>query len=143
MIIFKVWTHKLSASIGILAVGIVLLWPAIPLRSLDVWVQTLVSKFPTNVLYPIFALLIGSYAALYTYDKKVAKCCRVDATKASATPSILGILLGACPACIPTLAFFLPLSITIAIGYYGWIILLSSMALILFSIWRAGGFQKA
>lgn len=143
MIIFKVWTHKLSASIGILVIGIVLLWPAIPLRSLDVWLQTLASKFPTNVLYPIFALLIGSYATLYTYDKKVAKCCRVDATKASAAPSILGILLGACPACIPALAFFLPLSVTIAIGYYSWIILLASIALILFSIWRAGGFQKA
>lgn len=143
MIIFKVWTHKLSISIGILIIGIVLLWPAIPLRSLDVWLQTLASKFPTNVLYPIFALLIGSYAALYTYDKKVAKCCRVDATKVSAAPSILGILLGACPACIPVLAFFLPLSVTIAIGYYSWIILLVSIALILFSIWRAGGFQKA
>lgn len=142
MIIFKVWTHKLSAAVGVLVIGSVLLWPAIPLGSLDVWLQTLVSKFPTNVFYPTFALLIGSYAALYTYDKKVAKCCRVDATKASAAPSILGILLGACPACIPALAFFLPLSITIAIGYYSWLILLASIALILFSIWRAGGFQK-
>lgn len=142
MIIFKVWTHKLPAAIGILAIGIVLLWPAIPLRSLNVWLETLVSKFPTNVLYPIFAILFGSYAALYVYDKKVAKCCRPETAKASAAPSILGIFLGACPACIPTLAFFLPLSITIAIGYYSWLILLASIALILFSIWRAGGFQK-
>lgn len=142
MIIFKVWTYKLSAAIGILIVGIVLLWPAIPLRSLDVWLKTLVNKFPTNVLYPIFAILCGSYAALYVYDRKVTKCCRVEATKTSAVPSILGILLGACPACIPALAFFLPLSITITIGYYSWLILLASIALILFSIWRAGGFQK-
>lgn len=143
MIIFKVWTHKLSTSIGILISGIVLLWPAIPLRSLDVWLQTLVSRFPINVLYPIFALLIGSYAALYIYDKKVAKSCRVEATKASVAPSLFGILLGVCPACIPTLAFFLPLSFTIAIGYYSWIILLVSIGLIFFSIWKAGGFQKA
>lgn len=142
IIIFKVWTNKISAAVGLLVVAIVLLWPALPLRSLNVWFLTLTSKFPTNILYPIFALLIGSYAALYVYDRKVAKCCRVDATKASAASSILGILLGACPACIPALAFFLPLSLTIAIGYYSWIILLASIALILFSIWRAGGFQK-
>lgn len=142
IIILKVWTHKLSALIGIFTVGIVLFWPAIPLRSMNIWLQTLISKFPTNILYPFFALLIGSYAAMFIYDKKVARCCRVDATKASAAPSIFGILLGACPACIPALAFFLPLSVTIAIGYYSWIILLASIALILFSIWRAGGFQK-
>lgn len=142
MVILKVWTNKVSATVGILVIAVVLLWPAIPLRSLDIWAQTLIQKFPTNVLYPIFALLMGSYTALYTYDKKVAKCCRVDATKASAAPSVLGVILGACPACIPALAFFLPLSVTITIGYYSWIILLASIALILFSIWRAGGFQK-
>lgn len=142
VVILKIWTHKISATVGLLVIILVLLWPAFPLRSLDIWLQTLVSKFPTNVLYPIFAILMGSYAALYTYDRKVAKCCRVDATKATAAPSILGILLGACPACIPVLAFFLPLSITIAIGYYSWMILLASIGLILFSIWRAGGFQK-
>lgn len=143
MVILKVWTNKVSATVGILVIAVVLLWPAIPLRSLDIWAQTLIQKFPTNVLYPIFALLMGSYIALCTYDKKVAKCCRVDATKASAAPSVLGVILGACPACIPTLAFFLPLSVTITIGYYSWIILLASITLILFSIWRAGGFQKA
>lgn len=142
MIILKVWTNRISATVGLLVVAIVLLWPALPLRSLDVWLLTLTSKFPTSILYPIFALLVGSYAALYVYDRKVMKCCRVDATKASAAPSIFGIILGACPACIPALAFFLPISVTIAIGYYSWIILLVSIVLILFSIWRAGGFQK-
>lgn len=140
MILWRVWTNKLSGSIGLLVVAIVLLWPALPLKSFDIWFQTLISKFPTNILYPIFALAIGSYAALYTYDKKVMRCCRADAAK-TAAPSILGIFLGACPACIPTLAFFLPLSVTIAIGYYSWLILLVSIALVLFSLWRTGGFQ--
>jgi len=142
MVIFKVWTHKLSASLGILTVGIALLWPAIPLGSLEIWLQTLASKFPTNVLYPLFAALVGNYVALYTYDKKVVRCCRVNATR-TAAPSILGMLLGACPACIPALALFLPLSFTIAIGYYSWIILLVSIILISFSLWRAGAFQKS
>jgi len=143
MIILKVWTNKLSAAGGLLVIAVILLWPALPLGSFDIWLQTLISKFPTNVLYPIFAFLAGSYAALYVYDRKVMKCCRVDATKASATPSLLGILLGACPACIPVIAFFLPLSATIAIGYYSWIILLASIILISFSLWRAGALQKS
>lgn len=142
LLIFKIWTHGLSATVGLLVVVIVLFWPALPLKSFDIWFQTLINKSPTNILYPFFALLVGSYAALYIYDRKVTKCCRVDTTKASAAPSLLGILFGACPACIPAIAIFLPLSITIAIGYYSSLILLASIGLIVFSLWRAGGFQK-
>lgn len=141
MIIVKVWTHPRSGLVGLLVAATALLWPAIPLRSLSVWLQTLVEKFPTNLLYPFFALLVGSYAALYAYDRWVARCCRTRATK-TATPSILGIFLGACPACIPFIAFFLPISVTIVFGRYSWMFLTASMLLLLFSIWRAGGFQK-
>lgn len=143
MPIFKAWTHKISATAGLMVLAATLLWPAVPLRSLDVWVQTLVAKFPTNVLYSIFALTIGTYVALFVYDRKVAKCCRVGASKTGAAASIFGILLGACPACIPLIAFFLPLSFTIAIGYYSWAILLGAILILLWSIWRIGGFQRA
>jgi hypothetical protein len=142
MLIFKVWTHKVSAGAGLLAVAVVLLWPAVPLASLTVWFQTLVAKFPTNVLYPIFALIIGTYVALFVYDRKVATCCRVGTSRTGAAASLFGVLLGACPACIPLLAFFLPLSFTIVLGYYSWMILLGSILILLWSIWRIGGFQK-
>ena len=142
MIILKAWTSKFSFISGLLVMAIVLLWPALSLGSLDIWLQTIGSKCSTKVLYPIFAFLAGSYAALYIYNRKVMKCCGINATKVSAAPALLGIFLGTCPACIPALAFFLPLSLSIAIGYYSWIILLVSIALILFSLWRAGGFQK-
>lgn len=142
MVIFQAWKHKLSAAVGLLVLLVILLWPAIPLHSLDIWLKTLFSKWPTNILYPIFALIIATQAALFIYDKKVAKCCRVPQTKTSAASSFAGVLLGACPACIPTLAFFLPLSATITIGYYSWIILLVAITFSLYSIRRAGGLQK-
>lgn len=143
MNVVKAWTRPLPALVGLGVILIVLLWPAIPLRSLDVWLQTLTSKFPTNILYPIFAFLTGSYVALYVYDRTVARCCRVNTTKSGAAASFVGILLGACPACIPVVAFFLPLSLTITLSYYSWAILLGSIAFMLFSLWRMGGFQKA
>lgn len=141
MVLLRVWRHPLSAGIGLAVILIVLLWPAVPLRGLGIWLQTLTGYFPTNLLYPIFALLLGSYAALFSYDKWVARCCRVTG-KGTASASLGGVILGACPACIPALGFFLPLSATVAIGFYSWIILLAAIGLITFSVWRAGGFQK-
>lgn len=144
--VVKAWTHPRSIAIGLVVLAIVLLWPAIPLKSLSVWLQTLTAKFPTNVLYPLYALVVGAYAALYTYDRTVARCCRVTTNTRSTTLvgmfPLLGMFLGACPACIPALAFFLPLSFAIVIGYYSWLILTASLALLLFSMWRIGGFQR-
>lgn len=142
MVIIKVWTHPFSLSVGLIVAAVALLWPAVPLRGLDIWLPTLVAKFPTNVLYPVFAVLVGSYAALFIYDRRVAKCCRVTTAKSGAAASFFGILLGACPVCIPVLAFFLPLSFTIVLGYYSWMILLGASILIFFSLWRSGAFQK-
>lgn len=142
MMLTRAWSHKLSAMAGLAAMLTILLWPAIPLRSLSVWFKTLTSLFPTNVFYPILAILIGSYVAFYVYDRKVAKCCLVRSAKTSSLSSIGGVLLGACPACIPVLGFFLPLSLTITLSYYSWIILLVSVALMSFSLWRAGAFSK-
>lgn len=140
--VVKAWTHPRSITVGLIVLAITLLWPVIPLRSLDVWLLTLTAKFPTNVLYPLYALVAGTYAALYTYDRTVARCCRVTPTARKTTPALLGMFLGACPACIPALAFFLPLSFTIAVGYYSWLILTASLILLLFAMWRVGGFQR-
>lgn len=143
MIILEAWKHRLSLLTGLAVLAVVMLWPAIPLRGLDIWFLTLFTEFPTNILYPLFALAVATQAALFIYDKKVAKCCRVEQTKSSAASSFAGVLLGACPACIPVIGFFLPLSATIVIGYYSWIILIIAIALILYSIKRAGGFQRS
>lgn len=139
--LLKAWRHPLSATVGLAAIAVVLLWPTIPLRSLSVWLQTLTSKFPMNVLYPVYALAVGSYAALFTYDRKVAPCCRVGGRRLGVMPSVLGALLGACPACIPVVAAVLPLSVTTALGYYSWLILLTALLLTVGWLWWLGGFR--
>lgn len=141
MPLLKAWRHPLSAAVGLAAIAVVLLWPAIPLRSLPVWLQTLTSKFPTNVLYPLYALAVGSYAAVFTHDRKVAACCRVGARRSGIVPAFLGALLGACPACIPVVAAVLPLSVTTALGYYSWLILLTALLLTVGWLWWLGGLR--
>lgn len=143
MMILKAWMHKLSAGIGVVVIAIVMLWPALLLGSINIWLQTLFSKFPINILYPLFAAIAGTYTAMYVYDRKVLKCCRVKTGKVAASSSFFGILLGACPACIPAVGFFLPLSATIAISYYSWIFLSASIIILLLFIWKGGGFKKA
>jgi len=139
MNVLKAWTKKKSGIIGLIVLLVVLLWPAIPLRGLDVWLQTLTELFPTNIFYPIMAVLIGSYAALYVYMKE-SNTCKVN-PKTGASASLVGILLGACPACIPALAFFLPLSLTVTLSYFSWIFLIASVGILLFAIYKMDGFK--
>ncbi|MEX0617032.1 MAG: hypothetical protein WD231_04475 [Candidatus Woykebacteria bacterium] len=142
MIIAKAWTNKLSASFGLFVLLVSLLWPAIPLRSLDIWLATLTGRFPTNLFYPILAILVGSFVAIYVYNKYVHTCCPVGSGKSGGAASLFGVLLGACPACIPALGFFLPLGVTVTLGYFSWVFLLGSVALLTFSIYRMNGFKS-
>ena len=139
MRLVKAWRNKKSALIGFIVIIFVLLWPSIPLRGVDVWMKTLFDLFPTNILYPIMSILVASYAALYVYNRQ-SKTCNTSATS-GASASFLGVLLGACPACIPVLAFFLPLSITVTLSYYSWIFLTVSIVILLFAIYKMEGFK--
>lgn len=142
MLILKALQDKTALFSGIAASAISLIWPAIPLRGLDVWFKTLTGLFPTNVGYPLLVILIGLYTALFVFNRKRAKLCAVKQTKTGALASFTGILLGACPACIPALAFFLPLGATITLSYFSWIFLVVAIIFLLFSIWRMEGFKK-
>lgn len=142
VLILKVWRNKISASAGIVAIALTLLWPSVPLRSLDAWLKTLVNLFPTNFLYPILAILIGTFVAIYIYNKRVQSCCSINSTKTGTSASLIGVFLGACPACIPALAFFLPLSVTITLSYFSWAFLLGSIIVLTFAIYKINGFRK-
>jgi hypothetical protein len=141
LLIVRVWRHKIPATAGVGAIAVILLWPAIPLRGLGTWFQTLTGLFPTNILYPFFAILVGSFVALYTYNRKICRLCSAKEARKGSAATAFGVLFGACPACIPALAFFLPLSITVTLGYLSWIFLLVAIALLLFSIYRMNGFK--
>lgn len=139
MKLIKAWTHWKSARWGIVIGLIALLWPAIPLKGLDVWMKTLSGLFPTNVLYPILVFLIASFATLHAYNRH-RKTCSMDSTATSA--SFVGVLFGACPACIPALAFFLPLSVTVTLSYYSWVFLVASVLILIFALYKMEGFKN-
>jgi len=141
VLLVKVWTIKKSAAVGLTAFFASLLWPSIPLRSLESWFLTLTNLFPTNVLYPVLAFLTGSYAAVYFYNKRVESCCSIDNARIGTSGSLIGIFLGACPACIPFIAFFLPLGLTITLSRLSPYLLVASIAILLFAIYRMNGFK--
>jgi hypothetical protein len=55
---------------------------------------------------------------------------------------ISGVLLGACPACIPALGLFLPLSISIYLSRISWMFLVGAIILMMFLVYRMDGFRK-
>lgn len=132
----------MSGMAGLVTFFVILLWPSITLRSLDTWLQTLVSLFPTNIFYPIMSFLTASFVAIYVYNKKVAACCPSKSAATCSSASAIGVFLGACPACIPALAFFLPLSATVFLSYLSGVFLIVAIVILLFSIHKMNGFKR-
>ena len=142
LLILKIWRHKLPALWAILTIIFVLLWPSIPLRGITKWLEFFYFYTPQNYLYAFLSLLSGLYVGIYVYDKTVARCCSIQNRKVGILGSFVGIFLGACPACIPVLAFFLPLSISIALSRVSLWFLIIAIAIMLLSIYRMNGFRK-
>lgn len=140
-VLLKAWTNKKSAVVGLAAATAALLWPSIPLRSLDLWLKTLSYLYPTRILYPVLAFLTGSYVAIYYYNKRVESCCPVSRVRTGTAGSLIGVFLGACPACIPAIAFFLPLGLTLTLSHLSPLFLSASVAVLLFAIYRMNGFR--
>jgi len=138
----KIWKYKVPALWAATSVAAVLLWPAIPLRGLVVWAEFWFYWFPQNILYVVLSIATGVYVGIYVYNKKVAPTCPSGTSKTGIFGSVGGILLGACPACIPILAFALPLSATLFLGFYSWIFLILGAIVLLFSIYKMNGFKK-
>jgi len=142
ILIFKIWQYKLPALWAILTMAFVLLWPSIPLGGVAKWLNFFYFYTPQNYFYAILSILSGLYVGIYVYNRKVAACCSIDSVKTGAAGSIFGILLGACPACIPVLAFLLPLSATIVLSRLSLVFLVIAILIMLFSIYRMNGFKK-
>lgn len=143
LLIFAMWRYPLSVLAAFATMAFIFLWPSLPLHSVMNWLRFFYYYTPQNYLYGAMTLIAGLYAGVYVYQKKVARTCPVDNLNTSTTGGVIGMLLGACPACIPALAFFLPLSVTIVLSRLSMIFLVLSVGIMLFSLWRVGGFKKA
>jgi len=142
IIILKIWRHKLSALAALVTMAGVFLWPSIPLGGITKWLEFFYYYTRQNYLYLLMAIFSGLYVGIYVYDKTVARCCSINNRKVGILGSSVGILLGACPACIPVLAFFLPLSVTIVLSRISLAFLVIAINIMVFSIYRMNGFKK-
>jgi len=141
MLVIQLWKYKWPALAAIAAMLVVFFWPSIPLMGIENWLQFFYYYTPQNIFYALLTLLAGLYVGVYVYNKTVCKTCRVSA-KTGATSLVGGVLLGACPACIPVLAVFLPLGVSVYLSRISWIFLIISIIFILFLIYRMNGFKK-
>jgi len=142
ILIFKVWQHKSSAFAALATIILIFLWPSIALGSIITWLQFFYYYSPQNYLYSLLTILSGLYVGIFVYNKRVASCCYVKSARTGAAASLLGVLLGACPACIPAVAFLLPLSMTIVLSRVNLYFLLISIGIMFFAIYRVNGFRK-
>lgn len=142
ILILKIWRHKVPMLSTLATMMATFLWPSLFLGGIMNWLRFFYYYSPQNYLLAGVTLLSGVYMGLFVYDKKVAPCCPIDSKVGGAAGSIFGIILGACPACIPFLAVFLPLSATITLSYFSWIFSTAAIFILLFFIYRMNGFKK-
>jgi len=142
ILIFKMWRHKLPAFAALTTAIAIFFWPALPLRSIANWLVIYANTPYLTFLYPAIAILSGVYIGLYVYNKKVAPCCSIETVKGGAAGSFVGVLLGACPACIPVIAIFLPLAFNVFLSRVAPIFSIISIAILLWVIYRMNGFKR-
>ena len=142
LVIFALWRHKLPALAALATMAIIFLWPSIPLGGVADWLRFFTYYTPQNYLYALMTLLSGLYVGIYVYNRKVAACCSINSVKIGTAGSLFGILLGACPACIPVVALLLPLSATIMLSRLSLVFLIIAILIMLFSIYRMNGFKQ-
>jgi len=142
LLIFRLWGQAWPALSALVTMVAVFFWPSIPLGGLTDWLQFFYYYTPQNYLYAVLTVLAGLYVGAYVYNRRVGATCRTGETRAGAAGVLGGVLLGACPACIPALAVFLPLGVTIYLSRISWIFLVLAIALVGFLLHRMNGFRR-
>jgi len=143
VLVLKLWRHKWPALSAIATMLAVFLWPSIPLAGVGIWLEFFYYYTPQNYLYALLTVLSGLYVGIYVYNKTVCATCRVTRGKAGTVGVFGGVLLGACPACIPALGIFLPLSASVYLSRISWVFLVLAVLFLLFLVFRMNGFRRA
>lgn len=112
--------------------------------NLDLWLA--VMPWYNKVLLSVFLGLFGMATAYQVYLWRQPKACSVYAKSGGIGASSAGtfgvFLVAQCPACASIAALFLPVSVGLFLGNFGWLITLSGIAMIIFTINYLGGFKK-
>lgn len=130
----------------VLAISIFFITPIIqsmitPL-AFEIWFRQLSQKPINAVPYTAFSVLFGAFISLHLYTKKRCLDCKREHARPGFGGSVLGFMLGICPACFSFIGFLLPLGTSIFLTTYSPIFIAISVLIILFSIFKLGGFKK-
>ena len=108
--------------------------------SFQIWFLDIVQKPLSSIPYFAFSILFGMFIPLYLYSKNKCIDCKPDA-KTGLGGTFLGFMIGVCPACFSFIGFLLPLSGSIFLTTYSPLFMLLAIGIILFSIYKMGGFK--
>lgn len=108
----------------------------------EIWFRDLSQKPIIGIMYGLFSILFGIFIALYLYTRNKCLDCKKEDGRPGFVGSTLGLVLGVCPACFSFIGFLLPLGTSIFLTSYSYLFIGLSAAIILFSIFKLGGFRK-
>ncbi len=111
----------------------------------EIWFRDLYQKPLNSILYIVFSILFGIFISLYLYSRNKCIRCNLKPTHSTSgfVGSFLGFMLGVCPACFSFIGFLLPLSTSILLTTYTPFFTLLSIAIIILSLNKLGGFKNA
>jgi hypothetical protein len=108
----------------------------------EIWFRDLSQKPTSAMMYSFFSILFGIFVSLYLYNRNKCLDCKKEDGRPGFVGSTLGFVLGVCPACFSFIGFLLPLGTSIFLTTYSYLFVGLSIAIILFSIFKLGGFRK-
>ena len=109
----------------------------------EIWFRDLYQKPLNSILYIIFSVLFGMFMTLYLYSRNSCIDCKTSkVTKSGIAGTLLGFMIGVCPACFSFIGFLVPLSASLFLTAFAPIFMTASIAIILYSIFRVGGFKS-
>jgi hypothetical protein len=134
------------AAAALAAAGMFFLLPALHLintpLAFDIWFLDLYQKPLNSILYIAFSTLFGMFVSLYLYAKNKCLDCKPEKARTGFAGSIVGFMVGVCPACFSFMGVLLPLGPTIFLTSYSPIFTGISIAIVFFSIYKLGGFKR-
>ena len=109
----------------------------------EIWFRDLYQKPLNSTLYIVFSILFGIFISLYFFSRnKCINCKPSNVGRSGFMGSTLGFVIGVCPACFSFISFLVPLGTSIFLTTYSSMFLLISIGIILFSIYKLGGFKR-
>lgn len=146
MLLFRAIKEKPLLVVA-LAVGMFFITPLIQSintsLAFEIWFRDLYQKPLNSALYIIFSVLFGMFMTLYLYSKNnCIECKTSNVRKSGIAGTVLGFMIGVCPACFSFIGFLVPLSASIFLTTFAPIFMTASIAIILYSIYRAGAFKS-